>query len=92
MLGEVCGHAPLIVLEFVADREIKEPFPSSACTCTSTPTGHGLICYPMSGNVDGAKGDTVIFAPPYNATYDELEDIVEKLDRSVREAAQEIQR
>jgi adenosylmethionine-8-amino-7-oxononanoate aminotransferase len=36
--------------------------------------------------VDGVKGDTVILAPPYNATDDELQEIVEKLDRSVRGA------
>jgi adenosylmethionine-8-amino-7-oxononanoate aminotransferase len=47
---------------------------------------NGLICYPMGGNVDGVSGDTVILAPPYNATAAELDEIVDKLDRSVREA------
>ena len=29
---------------------------------------NGLICYPVGGNVDGVDGDTVIIAPPYNAS------------------------
>lgn len=51
---------------------------------------NGLICYPMGGNVDGVAGDTVILAPPYNASASELDEIVDKLDRSVRQALKEI--
>jgi adenosylmethionine-8-amino-7-oxononanoate aminotransferase len=43
----------------------------------------GLICYPCSGNVDGTAGDTIIIAPPYNASDGELEEIVTKLVRAV---------
>ncbi len=43
----------------------------------------GLICYPCSGNVDGTAGDTIIIAPPYNASDGELEEIVAKLARAV---------
>jgi len=51
---------------------------------------NGLICYPMGGNVDGVAGDTVILAPPYNASASELDEIVDKLDRSVRQALRDI--
>jgi adenosylmethionine-8-amino-7-oxononanoate aminotransferase len=43
----------------------------------------GLICYPCSGNVDGDAGDTIILAPPYNASDAELEEITAKLTRAV---------
>jgi adenosylmethionine-8-amino-7-oxononanoate aminotransferase len=43
----------------------------------------GLICYPCSGNVDGISGDTIILAPPYNASDAELEEIIVKLTRAV---------
>ena len=46
----------------------------------------GLICYPCSGNVDGTAGDTIIIAPPYNASDGELEEIVVKLARAVDDA------
>jgi adenosylmethionine-8-amino-7-oxononanoate aminotransferase len=43
----------------------------------------GLICYPCAGNVDGIAGDTIILAPPYNASDAELEEITAKLARAV---------
>lgn len=88
-LGDVRGRGFFIGLEFVADRDTKEPFPPELALhlrIRARSLENGLICYPMGGNVDGSKGDTVILAPPYNATDDELQEIVEKLDRSVREA------
>ena len=51
---------------------------------------NGLICYPSGGNVDGVNGDTVIIAPPFNATDDEIDEIVDKLDRSVRAALADV--
>ena len=87
MLGDIRGRGFFIGLEFVADRDTKEPFPPELALhlrIRARSLENGLICYPMGGNVDGVKGDTVILAPPYNATDDELQEIVEKLDRSVR--------
>ena len=46
---------------------------------------NGLICYPVSGNVDGSNGDIVILAPPYNCTDDELTEIVDKTAKSIRQ-------
>lgn len=92
-LGDVRGRGFFIGLEFVADRATKEPFPAERALhlrIRARSLANGLICYPMGGNVDGVKGDTVILAPPYNATDAELEEIVEKLDRSVREALGDI--
>ena len=43
----------------------------------------GLICYPCSGNVDGVAGDTLILAPPYNASDAELEEITIKLAQAI---------
>jgi adenosylmethionine-8-amino-7-oxononanoate aminotransferase len=88
MLGDIRGRGFFIGLEFVADRDTKEPFPPELALhlrIRARSLENGLICYPMGGNVDGVKGDTVILAPPYNATDDELREMVEKLDRSVRE-------
>ncbi len=46
---------------------------------------NGLICYPTGGNMDGVKGDQIILAPPYNASRAELEEIVDKLQKSLTE-------
>jgi adenosylmethionine-8-amino-7-oxononanoate aminotransferase len=88
-LGDVRGRGFFIGLEFVADRASKTPFPPELGLhnrIRARALENGLICYPMGGNVDGVSGDTVILAPPYNATAAELDEIVDKLDRSVREA------
>jgi len=88
-LGDVRGRGFFIGLEFVADRITKTPFPPKLRLyerIRARSLENGLICYPMGGNVDGIAGDTVILAPPYNATAAELDEIVDKLDRSVRQA------
>ena len=43
----------------------------------------GLIVYPCSGNIGGTAGDTIIVAPPYNASDDELSELVEKFTDAV---------
>jgi len=88
-LGDVRGRGFFIGLEFVADRSSKTPFPPQCGLHNRIrirSLHNGLICYPMGGNVDGVAGDTVILAPPYNASAAELEEILDKLERSVREA------
>jgi adenosylmethionine-8-amino-7-oxononanoate aminotransferase len=43
----------------------------------------GLSCYPGGGTVDGRRGDHVLLAPPYIATPDEIDMIVDRLGRAV---------
>jgi hypothetical protein len=93
LLGDVRGRGFFIGLEFVADRAGRTPFPAELGLhhrIRARSLENGLICYPMGGNVDGVRGDTVILAPPYNVSASELDEIVEKLDRSVRQALNDI--
>jgi adenosylmethionine-8-amino-7-oxononanoate aminotransferase len=88
-LGDVRGRGFFIGLEFVADRTSKTPFPPALGLhhrIRARSLDNGLICYPMGGNIDGIAGDTVIVAPPYNATSAELDEIADKLDLSIRQA------
>jgi adenosylmethionine-8-amino-7-oxononanoate aminotransferase len=88
-LGDIRGRGFFIGVEFVADRTSKRPFASSLVLhqrIRARSLQNGLICYPMGGNVDGVAGDTVILAPPYNATPLELDEIADKLNRSIRQA------
>jgi adenosylmethionine-8-amino-7-oxononanoate aminotransferase len=50
----------------------------------------GLICYPSGGNVDGRRGDTVIIAPPYNASDAELSEIAHLFGRAACRALADI--
>jgi len=92
-LGDVRGRGFFIGLEFVADHASKTPFPSALALhqkIRRRSLDNGLICYPMGGNVDGVSGDTVIIAPPYNATSAELDEIADKLALSIRQAIAEL--
>ena len=81
-VGDVRGRGYFIGVEVVADPETKAPFAATLGVngrIRAEGLRRGLICYPSSGHVDGAAGDTVILAPPFNATDAELDEIAEKL-------------
>ena len=67
-------------MEFVADRSKKLPFDQSiqlSARINNQALSRGLLCYAVSGNVDGIHGDAVILAPPYIATRSELAEIAQ---------------
>ena len=85
-IGDIRGRGFFIGIELVADRETKEPYDCGLqlfARIRDRAFANGLICYPSGGNVDGVKGDQIILAPPYNATRDELDEIVDKLATSL---------
>lgn len=90
-VGDIRGRGHFIALELVADRVSKMPFDKDRklfMKIRAQAMENGLICYPVGGNVNGASGDIVIFAPPYNCTDAELTEIVDKGARSVRQVLQ----
>ena len=85
-VGDVRGRGFFIGIELVRDPVSRAPFPAArglSFDIGQRAIADGLICYPCSGNVDGVAGDTIILAPPYNASDAELEEIVEKLARAI---------
>jgi adenosylmethionine-8-amino-7-oxononanoate aminotransferase len=89
-VGDIRGLGMLWAVEFVADRETKEPFPKSAhfaervcARCMEL----GVLLYPGSGSADGVRGDHLTVAPPFVVSEAQVGVIVETL----RRAAQEIQ-
>ena len=46
---------------------------------------NGLICYPMGGTIDGQHGDHVLLAPPFIVEDAHIDELVEKLDTSLRQ-------
>jgi adenosylmethionine-8-amino-7-oxononanoate aminotransferase len=94
-VGDVRGRGYFIGLELVADPGTKMPFPHEVqlwARVRQAAFDAGLICYPSGGNVDGWNGDTVILAPPYNASDDELDEIAGKLSLAIRAALRQIGR
>ena len=95
MVGDVRGLGLLLGIEFVRDRQTKEPFPSSlgvsqrifkACL------DEGLVVYPGTGSVDGFRGDHILLAPPYIITAAQVSDLVERLTRGLRRVQEELER
>jgi len=85
-IGDVRGRGFFLGVELVRDRRTQTPFPAERALSFDIGArafADGLICYPCSGNVDGTAGDTIILAPPYNASDGELEEIITKLVRAV---------
>ena len=87
-IGDIRGRGHFICAELVQNRTTREPFDPALklfLKIRQQAMANGLICYPVGGNVDGTSGDIVILAPPYNATSDELTEIVDKTARSIRQ-------
>lgn len=87
-VGDIRGRGFFVGVEYVQDKGEKRPFDLSLqlfLRLRAQALENGLICYPTGGNVDGERGDVVILAPPYNATREELSEIVEKLARTTKD-------
>jgi adenosylmethionine-8-amino-7-oxononanoate aminotransferase len=85
-VGDVRGRGYFLGIELVRDRATKRPFPAQrglSHEIGRRAFENGLICYPCAGNAGDGMGDTIIIAPPFNATDAELAELVDKLAKSV---------
>ena len=85
-VGDIRGRGMFRALEFVADRESKAPFEPEqklAARLKAKAMENGLICYPMNGTIDGQQGDHVLLAPPFICTEAQIDELVDKLARSL---------
>ena len=88
-VGDVRGRGLFIGIEFVADRETREPLdPASKFhnRVQKAAMKRGLMVYGMGGTVDGRLGDHVLLAPPYILEESHEQELVEKLSAAVNSA------
>jgi adenosylmethionine-8-amino-7-oxononanoate aminotransferase len=81
-IGDIRGRGLFLGLEFVEDRETKKPFDPTAKIAAKLKKNAfeaGLICYPMSGTIDGVHGDHMLLAPPFIIEDDQIDEITDKL-------------
>ncbi len=84
-VGNVRGMGLLWALEFVADRETREPYPAEwnvGSIIKAEAFDEGLIVYPRRP-LNGLKGDHILVAPPLIITPEEVTELLEKLERSL---------
>ncbi|MEQ8340886.1 MAG: aspartate aminotransferase family protein [Marinovum algicola] len=85
-VGDIRGRGLFRAIELVEDRDSKEPFDPArglAARIKKAAFAEGLICYPMSGTLDGRRGDHVLLAPPFIIEEAQLDELVDKLDRAI---------
>ena len=88
-VGDIRGRGLFQGVELVEDRAAKAPFAPStglAGRVKKRAFANGLICYPMSGTIDGQHGDHVLLAPPFIIEDGQIDELVDKLKRSIDEA------
>jgi len=88
-VGDIRGRGLLLALEFVKDRDTKEPFAPERklhAALKAEAMARGLLVYPMGGTIDGQHGDHVLIAPPFIATPADLSEIVSRLSDAVEAA------
>lgn len=81
-IGDIRGRGMFRGLEIVENRETKAPFDPALGLNKKIKAAAfeaGLICYPMGGTIDGARGDHVLLAPPFILTDEQLGELVDKL-------------
>ena len=94
-VGDIRGRGLFHGIELVADRASKSPFDPALklhARVKSAAMETGLMCYPMGGTIDGARGDHVLLAPPFIITDDEIDLLVERLAIAVDDVVQSIRR
>src|SRR6266545_2661532 len=81
-VGDIRGRGRFQAIELVADRATRTPFDPALKLnqrIKATAFKGGLACYPAGGTVDGRSGDHVLLAPPYIATSEDIDMIVDRL-------------
>ena len=81
-VGDIRGRGLFRGIEIVANRNTREPFSPARkihARIKQEAMTRGLMCYPMGGTIDGARGDHVLLAPPFIIDAPQIDQVVELL-------------
>jgi adenosylmethionine-8-amino-7-oxononanoate aminotransferase len=87
-VGDVRGKGLLAGIEFVKNKETKEPFNPAmnfSYKLQEILLQKGLSIYPIHAFLDGVRGDHIQIAPPFIVTPSQIDEIIAILDRSFDE-------
>ena len=89
-VGNIRGRGLFVGIELVSDKETKvalDPNLKTAAHIKKVAMDHGLMCYPMSGTIDGQSGDHVLLAPPFIIEASDIQVIAEKISFTIGEVS-----
>ncbi|UPK03961.1 aspartate aminotransferase family protein [Bradyrhizobium sp. 170] len=92
-VGDIRGRGLFQAIELVADRATRAPFDPALKLnqrIKAIAFEGGLGCYPAGGCMDGRRGDHVLLAPPYIATSDDIDVIVDRLGQAMDSALKSV--
>lgn len=90
-VGDIRGRGLFIGVELVADKKTKTPLPKiteANKVVKQLAMNNGLMCYPMSGTINGQDGHHILLAPPFIINDEQLDELVSKLKKSLIQAAE----
>ena len=73
IIGDVRGLGLMVGIEFVQDRDLRQPFPAKlgvANRVAQQTFERGLLSYPGQGCADGTNGDHIMYTPPLTITHE----------------------
>ncbi len=88
-IGDIRGRGLFIGIELVQDKINKTPFPAESkldLTVKKIGMENGIMVYPNAGTIDGKRGHHILVAPPFIIESGHIDEIVEKLDKTINTA------
>jgi adenosylmethionine-8-amino-7-oxononanoate aminotransferase len=88
VVGDIRGKGFMAAVEFVKNKESKEPFARSekfAEKFTDRAFENGLILWSNVGHVDGTNGDLVMVSPPFTISVEEISELVAKFKQTLEQ-------
>jgi adenosylmethionine-8-amino-7-oxononanoate aminotransferase len=95
IVGDVRGKGFMTAFELVRDKETKAPFDPNLnvnSKIINKAFAKGLILYPPgnTGNADGISGNAVLVAPPLITSREQINEILNILDETIKEVDKEL--
>ena len=88
-VGDVRGKGLMLGVEFVGDRETKEPLegggPEFRQRLLEIALSNRVTVYPGGGSVDGTRGDHVLVTPPLTITETQADEMMNRLHATFEE-------
>jgi adenosylmethionine-8-amino-7-oxononanoate aminotransferase len=87
-VGDIRGRGLFWGIEFVRNRETKEPFPAGdglAWKIWEAAFDRGLVVYYSQGCADGRNGDVIMVGPPLIINEQQVDELVEMLTAAVQQ-------